>query len=111
MTPSGLIRVEFIITCGVDPAESIHDDVVEALREEGIDISGREPRVITPADIEDATHVVIMGCSVEQFRPDRWNEESEVRKLDSSETPEQLDELKRRVTRFFDDLEREGDDA
>lgn len=33
-----------IITGGVDPAESVHDEVVEAMREVGIDISDRTPR-------------------------------------------------------------------
>lgn len=96
-----------IVTGGVDPADSIHDDVIEALREEGIDISDREPREITPADIEDATHVVTMGCSVEQFQPDGWSGESEVWDLDASDTKSQLEELKRRVPEFFDGLTEE----
>ncbi|WP_256548196.1 low molecular weight phosphatase family protein [Natronosalvus rutilus] len=96
-----------IATGGVDPTDSVHDDVIEALQEEGIDISDRKPREITPVDIEDATHVVTMGCSVEQFQPDGWSGESEVWDLDASDTGAQLDELKRRVSRFFDDLSEE----
>lgn len=96
-----------IVTGGVDPTDSVHDDVIEALQEEGIDISDREPRKITPADIEDTTHVVTMGCSVEQFRPDGWNGKSETWDLDSPDTREQLDELDHRVTQFFDRLQQE----
>ena len=96
-----------ILTGGVNPADSVHDDVIEALQEDGIDISDREPREITPADIEDATHVVTMGCSVEQFQPDGWSGESEVWDLDASDTRAQVDELKRRVSRFFDGLSEE----
>ncbi|MFC7212616.1 low molecular weight phosphatase family protein [Saliphagus sp. GCM10025334] len=96
-----------IVTGGVDPADSVHDDVIEALQEEGIDISDRKPREITPTDIEDATHVVTMGCSVEQFQPDGWSGESEVWDLDTSDTIAQLNELKRRVSRFFDGLSEE----
>jgi protein-tyrosine-phosphatase len=96
-----------IVTGGVDPADSIHDDVIEALREKGIDISDREPREITSSDIEDATHVVTMGCSVEQFQPDGWAGESEVWDLDASDTKSQLEELKRRVPEFFDELTEE----
>ncbi|USZ73505.1 low molecular weight phosphatase family protein [Natronosalvus halobius] len=96
-----------IVTGGVDPADSVHDDVIEALQEEGIDISDRKPREITPADIEDATHVVTMGCSVEQFQPDGWSGESEVWDLDASDTGAQLEEFKRRVSRFFDNLSEE----
>jgi protein-tyrosine-phosphatase len=95
-----------IITGGVDPAESVHDEVVEAMDEIGIDISGRTPRQITPEDIEDVDYVVTMGCSVEQFRPDVWDGESSVWELESADTREQRDELSRRVEQFFDDLER-----
>lgn len=95
-----------IITGGVDPAESVHDEVIEAMNEIGIDISDRTPRRITPADIEDVEYVVTMGCSVEQFRPDDWDGESFVWELESTDTRKQRDELRRRVEQFFDDLER-----
>lgn len=95
-----------IITGGVDPAESVHDEVIEAMNEIGIDISDRTPRRITPADIEDVEYVVTMGCSVEQFRPDDWDGESFVWELESTDTRKQRDGLRRRVEQFFDDLER-----
>lgn len=95
-----------IITGGVDPAESVHDEVIEAMNEIGIDISDRTPRRITPADIEDVEYVVTMGCSVEQFRPDDWDGESFVWELESTDTRKQRDGLCRRVEQFFDDLER-----
>jgi arsenate reductase len=37
-------------------------EVVEAMRELGIDLSGRVPRGITPEDVEWADVVVTMGC-------------------------------------------------
>lgn len=95
-----------IITGGVDPAESVHDEVIEAMNEIGIDISDRTPRRITPADIEDVEYVVTMGCSVEQFRPDDWDGESFVWELESTDTRKQRDGLRRRIEQFFDDLER-----
>lgn len=94
-----------IITGGVDPAESVHDEVVKAIDKIGIDISDRKPRQITPEDIEDVDYVITMGCSVEQFRPDDWDGESYVWELESADTREQRDELNRRVEQFFDDLE------
>ena len=36
-----------ILTGGTDPADAVHDVVVEAMREEGFDLSGRTPREIT----------------------------------------------------------------
>lgn len=94
-----------IVTGGVDPADSVHDDVVDAMREVGIDISDRTPRRITPADVEDVDHVVTMGCSVEQFRPDGWEGESTTWELSASDARGQRDELARRVERFFDALQ------
>ena len=96
-----------IVTGGVDPADSVHDDVVEAMQEIGIDIGDRTPRRITPEDIEDVDHVVTMGCSVDQFRPDGWSGDSTTWELSSSDTREQRDELARRVEQFFDDLEKQ----
>ena len=100
-----------IITGGVSPANSVHDEVVEVMREVGIDISDRTPREITPADIEDADYVVTMGCSVEQFRPDGWTGEAHQWELEES-TDETLssyravrDEIRGRVQSFFDGLE------
>jgi len=94
-----------IITGGVDPADSVHEEVIEAMQEVGIDISDRTTREITPEDIEDVDHVVTMGCSVEQFRPDDWSGDSTIWELSSSETRDQRDELNRRVKQFFDDLQ------
>ena len=93
-----------MITGGVDPAESVHDEVIEAMQEIGIDISDRTPREITPEDIADVDHVVTMGCSVEQFQPDGWSGESTVWELSASNTREQRDEISRHVEQFFDKL-------
>lgn len=99
-----------IVTGGVDPADSVHDEVVEVMQEDGIDISGRTPREITPADIEDADYVVTMGCSVDQFRPDEWDREARRWELEASagETLSSYravrDEIRERVQAFFDEI-------
>lgn len=84
-----------IITDGVDPAQSVYDEVVEAMQEVGIDISDRTPRQITPDDIEDMEYVVTKGCSVEQFRPDDWSDESIVWDVEAADAREQRDKLSR----------------
>lgn len=100
-----------ITTGGVDPATSVHDEVVEVMEEEGIDVSDRTPRGITSADIEDADYVVTMGCSVEQFRPDDWNGEARRWELEASagdSLPSYRtvrDEIRERVQRLFDEIE------
>src|SRR4029079_5406424 len=40
----------------------VHSEVVEALREVGIDIEGRKPRGISRDDVEWTDLVVTMGC-------------------------------------------------
>ncbi|SDK61503.1 arsenate-mycothiol transferase ArsC [Natronorubrum texcoconense] len=100
-----------IVTGGTDPAEHIHEEVIDVLREEGIDISDRTPREISPDDIRDVDYVITMGCSVDQFRPENWNGEAETWELphpegdDLEATRTQRDEIKRRVSEFFDQLE------
>nr|WP_306060193.1 low molecular weight phosphatase family protein [Natronococcus sp. AD5] len=94
-----------IVTGGTEPAESVHDEVIEALQEEGIDISDRTPRQITAEEVTDADYIVTMGCSVDQFRPDDWEGDHRVWSLDATETREQRDEIKHQVVELFDELE------
>jgi arsenate reductase (thioredoxin) len=47
---------------GSEPAEELHEAVVEALEEIGIDVSQRRPRALTPDDVAWADLVVTMGC-------------------------------------------------
>ena len=44
------------------PAAELHEAVVEALEEVGIDVSGRKPRGLAREDVEWADIVVTMGC-------------------------------------------------
>jgi arsenate reductase len=49
-------------SAGSRPADELHEAVVEALEEVGIDVSGRTPRALERKDVEWADHVVTMGC-------------------------------------------------
>lgn len=49
-------------SAGTAPAEEIHEAVVEALEEVGIDVSARRPRALAEDDLEWADVVVTMGC-------------------------------------------------
>ena len=49
-------------SAGSQPAEELHQAVVEALEEVGIDVSGRTPKALTREDVEWADLVVTMGC-------------------------------------------------
>jgi arsenate reductase len=52
-------------SAGTTPAERVHPEIVEAMRELGIDLSDRVPRRLTEADAEWADVVVTMGCGDE----------------------------------------------
>ena len=45
-----------------DPAGSVHPEVVEAMRELGIDLSERKPRRLTDELAKQADVIVTMGC-------------------------------------------------
>ncbi|HET7571847.1 MAG TPA: hypothetical protein VFJ77_04175 [Gaiellaceae bacterium] len=49
-------------SAGSQPAAELHEAVVEALEEVGIDVSGRVPRALAREDVEWADLVVRMGC-------------------------------------------------
>lgn len=52
-------------SAGTMPGEHVHPEVVEVMRELGIDLSRRTPRGLTTADAEWADVVVTMGCGDE----------------------------------------------
>ena len=49
-------------SAGSAPAAALHPEVVAAMAEAGIDVTGRTPRALTVADAEWAEVVVTMGC-------------------------------------------------
>jgi arsenate reductase (thioredoxin) len=52
-------------SAGTSPAERVHPEVVEAMSEVGVDLSGRVPRRLEDALAEWADVVVTMGCGDE----------------------------------------------
>jgi arsenate reductase len=50
------------ISAGTTPAEHVHPEVVEVMRELGIDLAGRKPQILTRDHAEQADVVVTMGC-------------------------------------------------
>lgn len=49
-------------SAGTRPAQEVHPEVVEVMRELGADLSDRRPRRIEQNDVEWADVVVTMGC-------------------------------------------------
>jgi arsenate reductase (thioredoxin) len=49
-------------SAGTAPAEHVHPEVIEVMREVGIDLADRKPHRLATADAEWADVVVTMGC-------------------------------------------------
>jgi arsenate reductase len=52
-------------SAGTRPSAGIHPEVVEVMREMGIDVSAAKPRVLTPEVAAGAARVITMGCGDE----------------------------------------------
>ena len=50
------------LSAGTTPAEHVHPEVVEVMRELGIDLADRRPQLLTRELAEQADVVVTMGC-------------------------------------------------
>jgi protein-tyrosine-phosphatase len=97
------------VSAGSNPGDRVNPVVVEAMSEEGIDISGNKPKALTIDMMEKADRVISMGCGVEDSCPatlvetEDWNLEDpsgksleEVRKI--------RDEIKLRVQKLIKDV-------
>jgi arsenate reductase len=54
-------RVE-VRSAGTDPGEHVNPAAVEAMAEEGIDISVNFPKKLTDEAVKDSDYVITMGC-------------------------------------------------
>ncbi|WP_222844864.1 arsenate-mycothiol transferase ArsC [Haloplanus rubicundus] len=52
-----------ILTGGTHPADAVHDEVIDAMADLGIDLSDRTPREITTDELRSCDYVATMGCS------------------------------------------------
>ena len=53
------------LSAGTAPGARVHPEVLEAMREVGIDLSARVPQKLTPELAASATMLVTMGCGEE----------------------------------------------
>jgi len=49
-------------SAGSEPAEAINPSAVEAMREDGIDITAASPKILTTEAVQDSDVVITMGC-------------------------------------------------
>ncbi|MCI0440701.1 MAG: aquaporin [Chloroflexi bacterium] len=52
-------------SAGTMPADRVHKNVVTAMRECGIDLSGAKPKLLTDELVRDSRRVITMGCEVD----------------------------------------------
>jgi arsenate reductase len=96
-------------SAGTEPGERVHPEVVEAMRELGIDLAGRVPHKLTRADAEWADVVVTMGCGDEcPYIPGKryldWElEDPKGRPIE--EVRVTRDEIERRVNELLGELD------
>jgi arsenate reductase (thioredoxin) len=99
------------LSAGTTPAERVHPEVVEVMREVGIDVSGRTPVKLTRELAEQADVVVTMGCGdecpyVPGTRYVDWElEDPKGRPVD--EVRATRDDIARRVDALLDELDRD----
>lgn len=65
------------VSAGTDPADRVHPEVVEAMREVGIDLSAARPQLLNQALAQGADLLITMGCGdacpvVPGLRRDDW---------------------------------------
>lgn len=99
-----------IVTGGTDPADHVHDEVVEIMRELDIDLSDRVPRAVSDEELEACDIVVTMGCSTLSLDADvevrDWAlDDPDGRDLDAVRGIR--DDIRERVGAVIDDIEAE----
>jgi arsenate reductase len=55
-------RLARAFSAGTQPGNQVHDVVIEAMREVGIDLTGVRPQRLTPELLVGVTHLITMGC-------------------------------------------------
>ena len=57
------------MSAGTSPSNIVNPDVIELMREIGIDISDKKPKALTSEMVEQVDRVITMGCSIEGICP------------------------------------------
>ena len=94
------------ISAGTEPGPGIHPEVLEVMREIGLDLSAAQPQLLTEASARDASLLVTMGCGekcpyVPGLRRDDWPLR-DPKGLPIEDVREVRDEVKHRVMDLID---------
>jgi len=100
-----------ILTGGTHPADAVHDEVIDAMADLGVDLSDRTPREITPEELRSCDYVATMGCSTLDL-PAAVDVRDWALDDPDGKAPDQVrdvrDEIESRVSALFDEIEGDG---
>ena len=97
-----------VFSAGSEPADAINPIAVAAMSEEGIDIAGTQPAILTPDAVRAADVVITMGCGdacpiFPGKRYEDWELEDPAGK-DLATVRRVRDEIKTRVTALLAEI-------
>ncbi|NLG20575.1 MAG: arsenate reductase ArsC [Actinomycetales bacterium] len=100
-------RIE-VRSAGSAPGEAVNPVAVEAMAEEGIDISANRPKILTTEAVQDSDVVITMGCGdacpiFPGKRYEDWELDDPAGRQIEAVRPIR-DEIRRRVQALVDDL-------
>jgi len=106
-----------ILSGGTHPADAVHEGVVAAMADAGVDLSDRTPRELSTADLRSCDYAATMGCST--LDVDAVRDDVDVRDWGlpdpDGQPPERVreirDEVAARVAALFDEVEAALDGA
>ncbi len=100
-----------LVMGGSQPADHVHEGVVSAMQDVGVDISTRRPREVTFEETRQSDIVITMGCAAEDVCPAGWAGENREWDLEdpggksTTAIAHIRDDIDARVTELFDELE------
>lgn len=95
------------VATGLDPEATVWPEVVNLLRQDGLEVAQHQPRRVTQQDLDSATRVIALGCDLADFDLQRasvewWNEIP----LASQDLLGARDAIRARVTQFVEEVRR-----
>lgn len=96
-------------SAGTQPANEPNHAVIQAMREEGIDLSQRRPKLLTMQMMQEADRIITMGCGAEAVCPARivpmedWGIEDPQGKP-IEKVREIRDQIRQKVARLLKDI-------
>jgi len=98
---------------GTEPAETVHETVVDAMAEKEIDVADQTPTYVDDLEkLEESNYLITMGCAITKFNPDQYGVDSREWDLtnpdgQNMETVREVrEEIESRVNSLFDEIER-----